>query len=60
YPVAVLLLGNAKAAAGGIGFYIPSFAASSAAGALIGGQALVILKRFRILPKNSGVSRSEA
>ncbi|MFB5085074.1 energy coupling factor transporter S component ThiW [Symbiobacterium thermophilum] len=49
YPVAVLLLGNAKAAAGGIGFYIPSFAASSAAGALIGGQALAVLQRFRLV-----------
>lgn len=49
YPVAALLLGNAKAAAGGIGFFIPGFAASSAAGALIGGQALALLQRFRLM-----------
>lgn len=46
YPVAVLVMGNAAAAAGGIGFYIPSFGASSLAGALIGGQALVFLGAF--------------
>lgn len=46
YPMAVQLLGNTKAAAAGITFYIPIFGSSSLAGALIGGQALVILERF--------------
>ncbi|MBP2018005.1 energy coupling factor transporter S component ThiW [Symbiobacterium terraclitae] len=58
YPVAVLLLDNAKAAAGGIGFFIPSFAASSAAGALIGGQALVVLQRFRLMAAGRAAYRS--
>jgi len=58
YPVAVLLMGDAKVAAGGIGFYIPSFAASSAAGALIGGQALVVLQRFRLMAAERAVHRS--
>lgn len=46
FPLAVLVLGNAKAAAGGVAFFIIPFGASSLAGALIGGQVLVILQRF--------------
>jgi energy coupling factor transporter S component ThiW len=46
YPLAVLVMGNAKAAAGGITFFIPLFGFSSLAGALIGGQALVVLERI--------------
>lgn len=44
YPLAVLVMGNASAAAGGVGFFIPAFGASSLAGALIGGQALALLE----------------
>lgn len=54
YPLAVLVMGNERAAAGGIGFFIPLFGLSSLAGALIGGQVLVLLGRF--LP----VSRARA
>lgn len=46
YPLAVLMMGNAKAAAGGIAFFVPLFGASSLAGALIGGQVLAALGRF--------------
>lgn len=46
YPMAVLLMNNAKAAAAGITFFIPLFGFSSLAGALIGGQALAVLERF--------------
>ena len=53
YPMAVLLMGNAKAAAAGITFFIPLFGASSLAGALIGGQALVVLGRFLPAPASS-------
>lgn len=46
YPLAVLIMGNAKAAGAGVAFFVPLFGASSLAGALIGGQALVVLGRF--------------
>lgn len=46
YPLAVLAMGNEKAATAGVGFFIPLFGASSLAGALIGGQALAVLERF--------------
>lgn len=46
YPLAVLVMANPKAAAGGAAFFVPLFGASSLAGALIGGQALVVLERF--------------
>ncbi|MFZ5815917.1 MAG: energy coupling factor transporter S component ThiW, partial [Bacillota bacterium] len=52
YPIAVLVMGNEKAAAGGVAFYIPLFGASSLAGALIGGQVLTVLGRF--LPAGPG------
>lgn len=47
YPMAVLLLGNTKAAAAGITFFIIPFGSSSLAGALIGGYVLAALDRWQ-------------
>lgn len=46
YPLAVVLMGNAKAAQAGMAFYIVPFGASSLAGAVLGGLALIVLERF--------------
>jgi energy coupling factor transporter S component ThiW len=46
YPVAVFFLGNAKAAAAGMTFFIIPFASSSVAGAILGGVILTVLERF--------------
>lgn len=46
YPIAVLLLGNTKAAAGGITFFVIPFATSSVAGAIIGGAVLAVAGRY--------------
>lgn len=50
YPIAVLLLGNAKAAAAGVTFFMIPFGASSLAGAVLGGAALAVLDRVLIAP----------
>jgi energy coupling factor transporter S component ThiW len=44
YPIAVGLLGNAKAAAGGMTFYIIPFTSSSVAGAILGCVVLLALQ----------------
>ncbi|HWI62765.1 MAG TPA: energy coupling factor transporter S component ThiW [Symbiobacteriaceae bacterium] len=49
YPMATLILGNTKAAAAGITFFIIPFGSSSVAGAVLGGVILVALRRT-ILP----------
>ncbi|HLN61858.1 MAG TPA: energy coupling factor transporter S component ThiW [Symbiobacteriaceae bacterium] len=46
YPIAVELLGNAKAAAAGITFFVVPFGSSSLAGAILGGLLLVVLERY--------------
>lgn len=43
YPVAVLLMGSARAAAGGMAYFIVPFALSSVSGAILGGIALRVL-----------------
>lgn len=45
YPMATLILGNAKAAAAGMTFFIIPFGSSSLAGAIIGALALAALER---------------
>jgi energy coupling factor transporter S component ThiW len=45
YPIAVSLLGNAKAAAAGWTFYIIPFAISSATGAVLGGIILAVIRK---------------
>lgn len=45
FPVAVLIMGNEKAAGAGVTFFIIPFALSSAAGALLGGALLPALNR---------------
>lgn len=47
YPVAVLFMHSAKAAAAGATVYIIPFASSSLVGALIGGAVLAALERFQ-------------
>lgn len=56
YPLAVLVLGNAKAAAAGMTFFIIPFASSSVAGAILGGIALAALERFLPGLKRQGAS----
>jgi len=46
YPVSVFVLGNAKAAAAGIAFFVIPFGASSLTGAMLGGAALLVLGRM--------------
>jgi energy coupling factor transporter S component ThiW len=46
YPVAVFLLGNAKAASASMAYFIIPFASSSVAGAILGGVVLTVLERF--------------
>lgn len=46
YPIATLILGNPGVAQAGIAFYILPFAASSVAGAVLGGLTLAVLQRF--------------
>lgn len=50
YPIAILLMGNARAAAGGMTFFILPFGASSLTGALLGGALLGALERARVAP----------
>lgn len=50
WPVATFLLGNAKAAAGGIAFFVVPFALSSISGAIVGAVALAILERIGQVP----------
>lgn len=45
WPMAVYLMGNTKAAAAGLTFFLVPFGASSLAGALLGGLALAVLVR---------------
>jgi energy coupling factor transporter S component ThiW len=45
YPIAVSILGNAKAAQAGMTFFVIPFGASSLAGAILGGAALLVLQR---------------
>lgn len=49
FPMAVYLLGNTKAAAAGLFFYVIPFGSSSLAGAILGGAVLAALDRF-IMP----------
>lgn len=53
YPLAVFLLGNAKAAAASIAFFIVPFGSSSIAGAILGGVVLAALERFVPAPAPS-------
>lgn len=46
YPIAVLFLNNAKAAAAGVTFFIIPFAISSISGGILGGMALLALERI--------------
>lgn len=46
FPVGVYLMGSAKAAAGGLAFYIPLFVPSSLAGALLGFAVVAVLERY--------------
>ena len=48
YPIAVFLLGSAKAAAAGMTFFVIPFASSSFAGTLLGGAALLVLERVQV------------
>lgn len=50
YPMAVFLLGNAKAAAASMTFFIIPFGVSSVTGAVLGGLALVVMERFAFAP----------
>lgn len=50
HPIAAFILGNAKAAAAGITFFVIPFGASSLAGALLGGAALLVLDRVLVHP----------
>jgi len=45
FPMATLILGNAKAAAAGVTFFIIPFGSSSLAGAILGAMVLVVLER---------------
>ncbi len=54
WPLAVLLLGNAKAAAAGVTFFIMPFALSSISGALIGGVVLALIERYVPAPWQNG------
>lgn len=45
FPLATLILGNAKAAAAGMTFFIIPFGSSSLAGAIMGTLVLVVLER---------------
>lgn len=45
FPMATLILGNAKAAAAGVTFFIIPFGSSSLAGAILGALVLVVLER---------------
>ncbi|HEY3367947.1 MAG TPA: energy coupling factor transporter S component ThiW [Symbiobacteriaceae bacterium] len=57
YPMAVVLLNNAKAASAGIAFYIIPFGSSSLAGALLGGAVLAVLERWVAPVSARGLTR---
>jgi len=52
FPMATLILGNAKAAAAGMTFFIIPFGSSSLAGAILGGLVLVALERVVVTPES--------